>query len=83
MRCPRCRRLHDVLRYVPMGQVDKFITETNPVYRCPNCRWIFSPGLSLKDRVREAVALLRLYAPDLLAEEARNNDVVVLANLGE
>lgn len=61
-----------------MGQIDAFMTETNPVYRCPNCRWIFSPGLSLKDRLREAVALLRVYAPELLAEEARDKDVVVL-----
>lgn len=43
MRCPRCKELHDILRYVPMGQVEEFIEETNPVYKCPSCRWIFSP----------------------------------------
>lgn len=46
MRCPRCRSLHDILRYVPMGQIEEFITETHPVYKCPSCRWIFSPALS-------------------------------------
>ena len=44
MVCPRCREEHDVLRYVPMGQVEEFKSETVPVYRCPNCRWIFAPA---------------------------------------
>ena len=26
-----------------MGQVEEFVTETNPIYKCPGCRWIFSP----------------------------------------
>jgi hypothetical protein len=26
-----------------MGQVEEFVEETNPVYKCPTCRWIFSP----------------------------------------
>ncbi len=43
MRCPRCRALHNLLRYVPMGMVEEFKEETNPVYKCPSCRWIFSP----------------------------------------
>lgn len=43
MRCPRCKVLHDILQHVPMGQVEEFIEETNPVYKCPGCRWIFSP----------------------------------------
>jgi hypothetical protein len=26
-----------------MGQVEEFVEETNPIYKCPSCRWIFSP----------------------------------------
>lgn len=26
-----------------MGMVEEFKNETNPVYKCPSCRWIFSP----------------------------------------
>src|ERR1044072_3017284 len=73
MRCPRCRRLHDVLRYVPMGQIDRYIAETNPVYRCPRCRWVFSPALSLSDKIKEAISLLRLYAPEVLVENAQRD----------
>lgn len=43
MVCPRCKRQHNILQYVPMGMVEEFKTETNPVYKCPSCRWIFSP----------------------------------------
>src|SRR4029077_18305309 len=46
MRCPRCRAVHDILRYVPMGIVEEFRTEANPIYKCPSCRWIFSPALT-------------------------------------
>jgi len=44
MRCPRCKKLHNILRYVPMGQIEEFIAETMPVYKCPSCRWIFAPA---------------------------------------
>lgn len=46
MLCPRCRRKNDILRYVPMGMIDEFADETNPIYKCPECRWIFSPALT-------------------------------------
>jgi hypothetical protein len=26
-----------------MQVVEKFAAETNPIYKCPSCRWIFSP----------------------------------------
>ena len=44
MKCPRCREINDILKYVPMGQVEEFLSETNPIYKCPKCRWIFSPA---------------------------------------
>lgn len=46
MTCPRCRGKFDVLRFVPMGIVEEFAQETNPIYKCPGCRWIFSPALT-------------------------------------
>ncbi len=44
MRCPRCKEKHDILAYVPMAQIEEFADETNPIYKCPDCRWIFSPA---------------------------------------
>lgn len=44
MVCPRCDEEHDILAYVPMKQIEKYAAETNPIYKCPDCRWIFSPA---------------------------------------
>lgn len=44
MFCPRCKNSFDILRYVPLLQVEEYVAETNPVYKCPECRWIFSPA---------------------------------------
>lgn len=49
MRCPRCREKQDILRYIPMGVVEEFADETNPIYKCPLCRWVFSPALTLDE----------------------------------
>lgn len=49
MRCPRCRETHDILRYVPMGQIEEFKHETVPVYKCPSCRWIFAPAQDVRE----------------------------------
>jgi uncharacterized protein with PIN domain len=49
MRCPRCKRKHDVLRFVPMGVIEEYVDETNPIYKCPSCRWVFSPALTLSE----------------------------------
>jgi DNA-directed RNA polymerase subunit RPC12/RpoP len=45
MRCPRCKQQHDVLQYTPMRMIEEFATETTPIYKCPNCRWLFAPCL--------------------------------------
>ena len=47
MRCPRCKRLHDILKYIPMKQIEEFVEDTTPVYKCPACRWIFAPAEKL------------------------------------
>jgi uncharacterized C2H2 Zn-finger protein len=44
MRCPRCKRQHDVLQYVPLEIIEEFAAETTPVYKCPKCKWIFAPA---------------------------------------
>lgn len=44
MRCPRCRKQHDILQYVPLMEIQEFASETNPIYKCPACRWMFSPA---------------------------------------
>jgi hypothetical protein len=55
MICPRCRKQQDILLYVPMGQVEEFLSETVPVYKCPSCRWIFAPATapSIQEEVIE------------------------------
>jgi len=49
MTCPRCREKQDVLRFVPMGIIEEFKDETNPIYKCPECRWVFSPSLTIAE----------------------------------
>lgn len=49
MTCPRCREKQDILRFIPMGMIEEFQDETNPIYKCPLCRWVFSPALTLDE----------------------------------
>lgn len=49
MRCPRCKEQHDILRYVPMGIIEEYSAETNPIYKCPACRWVFSPAMTVSE----------------------------------
>lgn len=60
MTCPRCRASNDVLRFVPLEQVDEFQGETAPIYKCPECRHLFAPiqepnGNGTHVEVREVV----------------------------
>jgi uncharacterized C2H2 Zn-finger protein len=43
MRCPRCKKLHDLLQYKPMALIAEFAKETTVIYKCPSCTWIFAP----------------------------------------
>lgn len=43
MTCPRCKRDHDILRYIPLIQIEEYSAETAPIYKCPHCRWVFAP----------------------------------------
>lgn len=44
MRCPRCKKLRDILAFEQMETNEEFEEETVPCYKCPNCRWIFAPA---------------------------------------
>lgn len=47
MSCPRCKRSRDILQFVPMKMIEEFAHDTTPVYKCPECHWIFAPADSL------------------------------------
>ena len=42
LKCPRCKKDFDVLQYNRLIEIPEFQSQTNPVYKCPGCRWIFS-----------------------------------------
>jgi rubredoxin len=42
MRCPRCKLQRDILEFVPLMQIEEFATQTAPVYKCPECLWVFA-----------------------------------------
>lgn len=44
MTCPRCKKPSDILKFVPLRMIEEFADETTPVYKCPECRWIFAPA---------------------------------------
>jgi rubredoxin len=44
MTCPRCKKQHDVIQYVPLETIEEFAAETTPCYKCPSCKWIFAPA---------------------------------------
>lgn len=42
LKCARCRKDFDILQYNRLMEIEEFADQTNPVYKCPGCRWIFS-----------------------------------------
>lgn len=42
LKCPRCRKDFDILQFNRLMEIPQFQEQTNPVYKCPGCRWIFS-----------------------------------------
>lgn len=57
MRCPRCKKKNDILRFKPLAQIEEFVEETNPIYLCPDCRWKFSPREHILDEMRAMEAI--------------------------
>jgi len=51
MVCPRCKRPHDILSYLPLQQIEEFADETVPIYKCPDCSWVFAPIPQLLTRL--------------------------------
>ena len=44
MTCPRCKKLQPLETFMRMLESPEFESETNPIYKCSICKWIFSPG---------------------------------------
>lgn len=44
MHCPRCKKPRDILAWIPLMQIEEFAHETCPIYKCPDCRWVFAPA---------------------------------------
>lgn len=55
--CPRCKKEHSVESYLRLGEAEEFKTETNPVYKCSSCKWIFSLAVP-EDFQRKLIDLL-------------------------
>lgn len=47
MICPRCKRYHDILAYVPLMQIEEYASDTNWITKCPDCSFIFSPAAKI------------------------------------
>jgi len=45
MRCPKCERLENVLSFKALSIVERYAKECNPIVKCPNCGWLFSPAM--------------------------------------
>jgi len=66
MNCPRCKRQSDILQYIRLETIEEFSKETTPVYKCPNCKWIFAPA---DEMPQDLFAKL-----ELLLEQAANRE---------
>lgn len=60
-----------------MGESPEFESETNPIYKCSLCKWIFSPGdptlpFVMAELLEEMMALKKEL------QEARNSEVIRL-----
>jgi len=75
--CPRCKKLQPLESYMRMLESPEFESETNPIYKCSLCKWIFSPGdPSLPFVMMELLEEMAALRKEL--EQARNPEVVRL-----
>lgn len=59
MKCPRCKKAHDVLQYIRLEMIEEFSAETTPCYKCPSCKWIFAPADQMPhDLIRDFQAVI-------------------------
>lgn len=42
LRCPRCEVEADILTYVPLQEIAKYAAQTQPIYKCRNCKFVFA-----------------------------------------
>jgi len=77
MHCPRCKKLQPLETFMRMIESPEFELETNPIYKCQLCKWIFSPGdptlpFVMADLLEEMTALRAEI------EQLRNTEVIRL-----
>ena len=77
MTCPRCKKLQPLETFMRMLEIEEFESETNPIYKCSICKWIFSPGdpklpFVMAELLEEMTALKKEL------QEARNTEVIRL-----
>lgn len=53
MTCPRCKRPHDVLQYIRLMTIEEYELETVPIYKCPDCKFMFAPAGEMAHDVYE------------------------------
>ncbi len=44
MTCPRCKKPHNILEYIPDLVIEEYAHEVVPIIKCPSCRWRFAPA---------------------------------------
>lgn len=40
--CPRCKVKADILTYVPLQEIPEYAAQTQPIYKCKNCKFLFA-----------------------------------------
>lgn len=40
--CPRCEVTQDILTYVPLQEISEYAAQTQPIYKCRNCKFLFA-----------------------------------------
>lgn len=53
MTCPRCKKDHDILQYVRMMTIEEYELETVPIYKCPDCKFMFAPAGEMDHQIYE------------------------------
>lgn len=43
MICPRCEERNNLLKFTKLNQVNARDYNTVPIYKCPECRYVFAP----------------------------------------
>ena len=58
MKCPRCKDYYSVEQYLRLEESPEFEDETVPVYKCPQCKWIFALQTGVPEEIYNELAQL-------------------------